>query len=198
MRLEAGVHPHIERPIVLVADAAGGVVDLHAGNAEVGKDNVVTVDLFWAQDIGDAGEIHVVHSEGRRVAAETAAGLFQFDGVEIKADEPAGLADTSDKFPGMAAIAEGAIGDDVAGLGIEAGHHLFDEDGNMGSGGRFAFGAEFLMELRVLIRLAFLVFLVETLGMRAAVARAAALAIGLWFWIIGHWHTIRKRHRGPS
>ena len=44
--LEPVVHPHVERPFMLVADAALGIVDLHARNAQVGEDDVEAVELL--------------------------------------------------------------------------------------------------------------------------------------------------------
>jgi len=56
------IHPHVQRSIVLVTEATIGVVDLHARNAQVGKDDVETVEAFASEDLSKPGEMAVMEA----------------------------------------------------------------------------------------------------------------------------------------
>lgn len=61
---ETVIHTHIEGAIVFVAHTAGGIVDLHTRNAEVCENYVAGGEAFLFENLGDAGEIAAMKTDG--------------------------------------------------------------------------------------------------------------------------------------
>lgn len=61
----------------------------------------------------------------------------------------------------------------------------------MRSGRSFTLGAEFLLKLRILIEIAFFVFLIETLWMCTAVSRSASMLLGI-ILLVDQWSPFHK------
>ncbi len=91
--------------------------------------------------------------------AQPLAGALQLGGVDIQSDQPAGRPDAFEELAGVAAIAHRAIDDDLARRGLQTFHDLFDQDGNVGPGGRIALGPHVGLDLRVGLGIVFLVLL---------------------------------------
>ncbi len=70
------VYAHVERAFVFQRKATGGVVELHRGDAEVGKDEVSAGEALGAEDLGEAGEVAAVGCEGGRAETEGAQASF--------------------------------------------------------------------------------------------------------------------------
>src|SRR5690349_904515 len=86
------VHAHVERAGAAVGKAAGGIIDLRAGDADVGEDGIDTLDTFRGEDLVDAGEVGVVKGEVAADGFELDAGEGDVRGVEVQGDEvPVGL-----------------------------------------------------------------------------------------------------------
>ena len=93
-----------------VADTAGGVVDLHTGDAEIGENDVVAFQLLRTQNFGNAGEIAAMETGGGAFLYEVLAGALQFVPVYIKADQFSGRPDSLHEFPCVASISQRAVG----------------------------------------------------------------------------------------
>ncbi len=65
----AGVESEIEWAVCLEGEAAFRVVDLHGGNAKVCDDDIEACELFLSEQLGETGEVHVLHLEGLRSVA---------------------------------------------------------------------------------------------------------------------------------
>lgn len=144
----AGIHAHVEGPRAAVGEAASGVIDLCAGDADVGEDGVYFFDACSLKDCWKRGEVVVVELEAH--CAFAAFHALQNDacggdvgGVEVDGDEAAVGLDALENRGGMAAEAEGAIDDGLAGLGIERGEGVVEEDGGV-AGVEFGHGSVWL------------------------------------------------------
>jgi hypothetical protein len=146
---------------------------LHRGEAEVGEDGVGAGSL---QQRGEAGEIHAVDLQALGRKAEcTQAGFrkWQFDGILIETEEfPSGL-HSGEQCARVAAIAERAIDDGLAGLHAQHFENFAHHDGAMGAGGRFAGSEDFGESGRIGRRIALFVLFVKMARVRAAITRAA-------------------------
>ena len=58
--------PHIERTVVLVAEPAVGIVDLHAGNTQVRKDDVEARNADVGHHLSETGEVASMDMNPRR------------------------------------------------------------------------------------------------------------------------------------
>jgi hypothetical protein len=84
------VHAHVERAGGFEAEAAGGIIELHGGAAEVCEDEIDLGDPGALQGFGEAGVVGADGLEGFGAVTEGAEAGFGFgelDGVEIEADE---------------------------------------------------------------------------------------------------------------
>ena len=83
------VHPHVERGVLRVGEAAVGLVELHGGDAEVEQD---ALDARDAEPVEHLGQLVVdrVHQRGAvGVGGEPLAGESQRLRVAVEADQPA-------------------------------------------------------------------------------------------------------------
>ena len=177
----AGVHAHVEGAVELHGEAAGRVIDLHGGDAEVGENEVGGGDLLAGEGLGEPGEIAADGGEDIGSEAEFAQaglGLGEFDGVGVEADQPAAGLKAREEFPRVTAEAEGAINGDLAGGGGEDRQNLGDHDGAVGAGGSFAGGDDFGDGRWIDRGVEFLVFLLEAARIFAAVAWPALVRDG--------------------
>ena len=90
------------------------------------------------------------------------------------------------------AVAERAVGDDLAGLGVEAGHHLVEQHGHVGAGGRPALGAELALQVRVLLGLRSLYFWSNRRGCVPPYRGRRRWLSDCCCGSFGHWHTYPK------
>ncbi len=173
------VHPHVERAVVAVAHAAGRVVDLHTGEAQVCEDDVEALRGGLGHYFSQPGEVAAekLHRHIGALFDEPFLGAFQLDAVDIEPDELAGRADAPGEGGGMSAITQGAVGDDAAGAGVQILEDFGDHDRHVGAGGGFAFVAEVAAQVGMGLDGVFFVFLGKCLGMRAAVPRPPAMRL---------------------
>ena len=78
------VHPHVERPDALVAEAAIGIVELHRGDAEVRQNHIGVFETLGREGLRQAGEVGVARDE--RVGAETGRAQVRFRARQLEAD----------------------------------------------------------------------------------------------------------------
>ncbi len=126
-----GVHAHVERSGFFVGEAAGGVVDLGGGDADVGEDGVDVGDIFSGEDGGDGGEVVVVKREVAGDFLEVDLGEGEVGGVEVDGDEFSGGSEAAEDFTGVSAEAEGAVEDGLARAWVEDAEEFGEEDGDV-------------------------------------------------------------------
>ncbi len=190
-----GVHPQVERDVVLPREAALRVVELHGGDAEVGEDDVrAALEAFRVEELSEARVVapHRLHgarrAEVRRESLEPRRGLRQLDGVDVHREEPAARQDPLQDLRRVASVAERGVYGDVARLGRERLEHLGDEDGHVAPRGRLARGEDFRAGPGEAVGVVLLVLLPEAARVRSGIARAP-LTRGLRSAV---------RHRGRS
>ena len=177
-----GVHPQVERAVLLEGETARGIIDLHRGDAEVGEDGVRAADR--REHLGEACEVLAMHDERSTGEAECTQPRFafrEFDGIDIEADEPSARLHRAQQLARMTAVAERAIHDDLAGLRREHFEDLAHHDRAMRARGRLAAGEDLGHVLGVTRGIVLLVFLVELPRVLSAVAHAA-----LGFLLLAH------------
>ena len=121
------VHPHVERRVVRIGEAALARVHLHRGDAQVHVEEVRAQPLRVQrrQDVGV-----VAGDEARRAGhlGREAGELLRRLRVAVDADQLAARADPVRHQPGVAARAEGAVDRDRARLGVEHLDQLAGQD----------------------------------------------------------------------
>ena len=86
----AGVHPHVQRGVGGVAEAAVGPVELQRGDAEVEQDALDLVDTELGEDVGQLVEDggHEGDPVGVAGGGDPGGGLGAGVGVAVQADQP--------------------------------------------------------------------------------------------------------------
>lgn len=132
------IHAHVERAGLAVGEATVGIVDLRAGDADVGEDGINGGfgDFQIGEYAGKIAEVGVDDVEADSTVAaldflELDAGFDDVGGVEIEGDEAAVWLEAFEDCRGMATEAECAIDDGLAGLGIEELENVLEEDGDV-------------------------------------------------------------------
>lgn len=173
---DSRVHAHVERAVVFIREAARRIVDLHAGDAEIGEDRVAGGEGFAGENCGQAGEIAVKKAQGvgRGMAlfGEAGARALELCAVDVEADERAGGLDGAEKRGGVTAVAERAIGDDFSGIQMQCGTDSVEEDRHVCAGGSAALGANVLVHIGEALGGVFLIALVILARVSAGVALA--------------------------
>jgi hypothetical protein len=134
----AGVHPHVQRGVGGVAEAAGRPVQLQRGDAEVEQHPLHLRDAQVGQHVGELVEDG--GHQGRPVAAaggrEPGGGLGAGVGVAVQADQSQPRVGTQ-QGQRVTGQAEGAVDEDGA-VGVEGGGqqlgHPVEEDGDVQRG----------------------------------------------------------------
>ena len=171
-----GVHAHVEGAGMFEDEAARGIVELHGGDAEVGENQVGTGKILGDEDFLETGEIGLVSNEG--VGLESRLGLGEFNGIDVEADEASAGLDAGEEFPGVAAVAEGAVDRDFAGLGIQHFENLGNHDGAVGAGGSLTGGEDFGDGVGVEAGGEFFVLVLEAAGIFPGITRAPVMGRG--------------------
>ena len=133
--LEVGVHAHVQGRVVGVGEPARPRVDLHRRHAEVQQDDV-RFDALVAQLLETRDERRADEARGGlHVGCEVGEALGG-RGVAVDRDEGAARPDAIGQQAGVAARAERAVDDDLAGLRIEqldrlAGEHRHVRNGHV-------------------------------------------------------------------
>lgn len=84
-----GIHAHVEWAVVLEAEATRGIIELHAGAAEIREDDIGTVlPTDFRQGTRQTGEVHAFDDESLRRGLFTQAGFGALDlqGILIEAE----------------------------------------------------------------------------------------------------------------
>ncbi len=102
------VHPHVQRRVLRVREAAVGLVELHGGDAEVEEDAVDPGDVQALQHLGDL-VVDRVH-QGGPVAegGQPLAGELERGGVAVHRDQP-DVRELGEQCLAVAAEAEGGV-----------------------------------------------------------------------------------------
>ena len=108
------VHPHVERGVLGVGEAAVADVELHRGDAEVEEDGVGVVEAERAEHLGQLVVDRVDGGEAVTVRGEPLAGHLERGGVAVDADHPR-LRQPLEDGLAVAAEPEGAVDVDRAG-----------------------------------------------------------------------------------
>ena len=176
-----GVHSHVERTLLFAGEAALRVVELHRGDAEIGEDRI----RFRASERGlDSSEVGFSNQEtvlAEALAAQRRLGPRQLERIGVEADQTALGEDFSEQRAGVTAVAQRAIDDKGARLGIENLEDFLNQDRHMRSGGSFSRGEDFCDGLGMFRGIEFLVFLLEAAGIFSTVARTATVRLGRSF-----------------
>ena len=125
------VDPHVERGVDLEGEAALRVIELGAGQAQIGQDHVDLVDAQVGQDLVDIGKVALDN-----VGPDWQGGEFLADGLEIgvvlvKADKATLPLEMLGEGEGMAGQAARAIDNGLAGLRTQVFQDLLEQDGQM-------------------------------------------------------------------
>ena len=132
------VHPHVQRRVLRVGEAAVGLVQLHRGDAEVEQD---AVDRGHVELVEDARQfvVHGVHERGAiGVRRQPLAGQAQRGRVTVEPDQP-GLGAALQERLGVSAEPEGGVDEDGTGLlqrRGEEGDDPVEHDGDVAVGRR--------------------------------------------------------------
>lgn len=121
------VHPHVQWTGPTIGEAAGRIVDLGAGHAEIGKNRI---DAWCGlsfhkrhsglyEHAGERGEVVVEEIETAARPLELRPCRDDVGGVKVHADEAAVGTETLEYRRGMAAEANRAVHNGLAGLGRE-------------------------------------------------------------------------------
>ena len=128
------VHPHVEGPRLLVAEAAIGLVDLHRRHAEVREDHVRGREPLRGEHLRQTREVALARDERLGAEADGAQarfGAWQLERIDVEPDQAsAGLHAFEDRLR-MTAATERAVDRDVAGRRPQAADHLVDHDRSM-------------------------------------------------------------------
>lgn len=129
---EGGIEAHVERAGALEGEAAGGVLDLVGGEAEVGEEEV-GAEAEAEQRGGEFGEVapDVEDAEARCGERGAGAGVGEVGGIDVVEDERAVGKEARGEEGGVPAQSGGAIHEGLAWLGIEEGEDLVGEDGDV-------------------------------------------------------------------
>lgn len=171
-----GVHAHVERAEGFETETAGGIIELHGGAAEVCEDEI---DLGVAGALQGFSEASIVAADGLKgfgTVAEGAKAGFSFgelDRVDIEAHEFSARVNFLEDGDGVAAVAQGAIDSNVAGLELKRGEAFANHDGNVETSGSFSRGDDFGDGFGVELWAVFFVFIFEAAGVFAGVSFAA-------------------------
>ncbi len=119
------VHPHVQRRVLGVGEAALAQVELHGGDAEVEEHRVDRVEAELLEHLGEL-VVHRVHA-GEPVAegAQPLAGELEGGRVAVDADHPGQLAAGQHRL-GVPAQAERAVDHDGA-VVVEGGRQKGDD-----------------------------------------------------------------------
>ena len=117
-QLLLGVHAHVERRVVGVGEAALPVVHLHRGHAEV-EDDAVGPHALAAQPLQRGREVRAQEAGPRRRLGGELAPALLAGGVAVDRDQLALGAQALGDQPRVAARAEGAVEEGLAGLRVE-------------------------------------------------------------------------------
>src|ERR1019366_6376376 len=111
-----GVHPHVERTWLLVAEAAIRVVDLHRRHAEVHEDDVRGRESFGRKHLRQTGEVPVPRDEGLRTesgGAQTGFRARQLERIHVEADQASSRLDAFEDRLRVTAAAKRAVNGNV-------------------------------------------------------------------------------------
>ena len=124
----------------------------------------------------EAGEVDADGGEEFRTitgCAKPGLGSGELDGIDVESDEAAVRSEEWEEEFGVAAVAEGAVDDDVTGSGGKHFEDFPDHDGSRGAGGGFPGGDDLGDCFGVAGRIVFLVLLIEPARIPAGISGAA-------------------------
>ena len=168
-----GVKTQIEGAVLFEGKAAGGIVDLHGGNAEVSQNEI---ELPVRCNFVQLGKVHALDGQDFGTEAkglETGPGLFRLDGIDIGGIHVTLTLELLEHTAGMAAITQCGIQADLTGLDLQKLEDLINHDRNVHTGRCLTLLDDLLDLVLVLFGIVFLIFFFKTAGMGALVAHTA-------------------------
>ena len=122
------VHPHVYRRVEAEGEAALRLVQVVAGDAEIGEDAVDLVDAEVGHKAGDVAEVAPDEGESR-ILSQRIVRL----GVEVSvyAEEMSLVAESLEDRPRVPPAAEGGVDIDPVGIGDQLRHRLLEEHGRV-------------------------------------------------------------------
>ena len=133
------IHPHVEGTGILVAEAAGGILDLHRGDAEIHEDDVRCRDPLLGEHSRQVREVAVARHEAVGTETRSAQACFrsrQLDRVDVQTNQAAAGAHGLQDRLRVSPATERAVNRDVAGRRSKAVEDLLEHDGPMRAGWR--------------------------------------------------------------
>ena len=130
------VHPHVERRVLGVGEAALADVELHRGDTEVEEHGVDGVEAEVVEHVGELVVDRVHGGEPVTEAGQPVTGQVEGGGVAVDADHP-GQLEPGQHGLGVAAQAEGRVDHDRARVlegRRQQRHDPVEEDGDVGGG----------------------------------------------------------------
>ena len=192
-----GVEPQVERAVLLVGEAARGIVELHGGDAEIREHEVERAD--FRRERVDRAEIHQPEGPDVLPIAECAQAidrLFRLDGVDVPAKKMSLPRELFEHRVRVPAVAERHVEAALSGLDREHREDLLHHDGDVHARGRIPL-RDNMRDLRaVLLRLPLLVLFLEATRILAAVMDAAAVRPCRAFHLFPF--PLHLRHRNAS
>ena len=168
---------------------------MHGTDPEVGEDEIGAGPTDFAQGGWQSGEVGLHHGELAGSETGFAQALFragEFEWIDIESEQMSVRHEFFQDRLGVAAVAEGAVDGEVAGVWTKHVEDLRDHDRHMGTGGGFAGCENFGHRDRVVLRVEFLVFVLEANRVFPRIAETAAMRSRRGFV-----HRLsRSRHRG--
>ncbi len=147
----ADVHPHIEWAVKLVREPSHGVIDLHAAQAQIGKNDIDTVKPNRRKHFGQTGEMTVMqaHPSGDNHRFKPPASRLQLRPVKIKPQQKTVWCRALQKSKRVAAETDGQISHNLPLRRPQRGKYLGDQYGNVRAGGRTSLGAHVFLQWEV-------------------------------------------------
>src|SRR5688572_252316 len=125
------IHPHVERPRPAVGEAARGIIDLRAGDADVGEDAVDALDPGLREHGRQRGEVVVEQLEVRADRGQRRLGALEVGRVEVDPDHAAARTDAPEQCGRMPAQADGAVDERLARLRVEHAQRRVEQHGDV-------------------------------------------------------------------
>lgn len=175
------IHPHIQRPIVLVRKPPPRIVDLHARYAQVGKQHINSPQSLALQYLRQPCEVRAMQRNRRAKLRQPRPRPLKLRPVAVQPDQPPPGQNPRQKLPGMTRETQRAVRHQVTRPRLEILHRLRHQHRDMRPRWRPPLGTDVRVHPRILLRLQLLVALVKPPRMRPGITLASSRPAG-FFW----------------
>ena len=128
------IHAHVERAVELHGEAASRIINLHGGHAEVCENDVRAGEFCLSENLRQSGEVAAMRGENsftKTSRAKSRFGLWQLDGIGVKAEQSAAGREAFQNLLRVSAVTERAIHGHESGLRIKCFEDFRHHDGAM-------------------------------------------------------------------